>query len=103
MFSNLSSIVATPVDEEELSELMPSYQKGKLSSSRIRTNITKEQADILQSVFDINPFPDTTMRKQLEKVTELPARVIQVWFQNRRSKRKIKKKGPEEPMDEKVN
>lgn len=101
IFSNLSSIVATPIDEEELSEFMPQYQKGKNTNSRNRTNISKEQADILQSVFEINPFPDVTMRRQLETVTELPVRVIQVWFQNRRREKKIKRKDFEDLPDDK--
>lgn len=95
--------MATPLDEEEFNELVPLGQKGspeKSGNSRSRTNITKEQANILQSVFEINPFPDAVMRRQLEEVTELPRRVIQVWFQNRRSKQKIKKKGPEEQYED---
>lgn len=94
--------MATPIDDDELNDLVPPSQKSiheKGSNSRSRTNITKEQANILQSVFDVNPFPDAVMRHQLEEVTELPRRVIQVWFQNRRSKKKMKKKGPEELDD----
>lgn len=92
IFSNFSSLIATPINEDELSEIIPQYHKGKSSNSRNRTNIAKDQADILQSVFEINPFPDLTMRRQLEKVTELSSRVIQVWFQNRRREKKIKRK-----------
>lgn len=58
-------------------------------SSRNRTVINKEQAAFLQNVFDINHFPDAGLRKQLERATGLPGRVIQVWFQNRRRKMKI--------------
>lgn len=58
-------------------------------SGRNRTNINKEQATFLQNVFEINHFPDAGLRKQLERATGLPGRVIQVWFQNRRRKLKI--------------
>lgn len=65
-----------------------SMEKYSLSG-RNRTVINKEQATFLQNVFEINHFPDGGVRKQLERVTGLPARVIQVWFQNRRRKLKI--------------
>lgn len=86
-----------PEGKKCLQEL--SFRKGKgqkiigmekfAMSSRNRTNINKEQAAFLQNVFEINHFPNPSLRKQLERVTGLPGRVIQVWFQNRRRKMKI--------------
>lgn len=70
----------------------------RFSMSRNRTIITKEQATFLQSVFEINHFPDAGIRKQLERVTGLPGRVIQVWFQNRRRKMKITGRGQDIPI-----
>lgn len=61
----------------------------RFSMSRNRTIINKEQATFLQNVFEINHFPDSGLKKELERVTGLPGRVIQVWFQNRRRKMKI--------------
>lgn len=70
------------------------FNTEKISiSCRNRTIITKEQATFLQNVFEINHFPDAGIRNQLERVTGLPGRVIQVWFQNRRRKMKITGRG----------
>lgn len=61
----------------------------KLLHIRNRTSISKEQAKILQNVFELNQFPDSEVRKKLEGITGLPPRVIQVWFQNRRREKKM--------------
>ena len=53
-----------------------------------RTNITAKQLEMLKNVFNSNPKPTRLMREQLAKETGLPMRVIQVWFQNKRSKTK---------------
>ncbi|CAH1964174.1 unnamed protein product [Acanthoscelides obtectus] len=61
-------------------------------STRNRTVISKKQVEVLQAVFDVNPFPSKDIRTRLEKVTGLPMRVIRVWFQNRRREKKYKSK-----------
>ena len=53
-----------------------------------RTTIKAKQLDVLKTCFDNNPKPTRLMREQLAKETSLPMRVIQVWFQNKRSKAK---------------
>ena len=53
-----------------------------------RTNITAKQLEMLKNVFNNNPKPTRLMREQLAKDTGLSMRVIQVWFQNKRSKEK---------------
>ena len=53
-----------------------------------RTNITAKQLETLRSVFNQTPKPTRVVREQLAKDTQLPMRVIQVWFQNKRSKEK---------------
>jgi len=53
-----------------------------------RTTIKAKQLEILKTCFDQNPKPTRLMREQLAKETGLPMRVIQVWFQNKRSKQK---------------
>lgn len=64
----------------------------KMLNMRNRTSITKEQTNILQNVFEVNCFPDIDVKRQLQRVTGLSTRVIQVWFQNRRREQKYKKK-----------
>ena len=53
-----------------------------------RTTIKAKQLEVLKNCFDSNPKPTRLMREQLAKDTGLPMRVIQVWFQNKRSKTK---------------
>ena len=53
-----------------------------------RTTIKAKQLEILRNVFNQTPKPTRLMREQLAKETGLPMRVIQVWFQNKRSKEK---------------
>ena len=53
-----------------------------------RTTIKAKQLEVLKNCFDQNPKPTRLMREQLAKDTGLPMRVIQVWFQNKRSKTK---------------
>merc|ERR1712173_242055 len=50
-----------------------------------RTNITAKQLETLRTVFNQTPKPTRVVREQLAKDTQLPMRVIQVWFQNKRS------------------
>ncbi|TRY70592.1 hypothetical protein TCAL_02805 [Tigriopus californicus] len=53
-----------------------------------RTTIKAKQLEVLKNVFAQTPKPTRHMREQLAKETGLPMRVIQVWFQNKRSKEK---------------
>lgn len=53
-----------------------------------RTNITAKQLEMLKNIFQQNPKPTRLIREQLAKDTNLSMRVIQVWFQNKRSKEK---------------
>uniref|UniRef100_A0A0N5A5E8 Homeobox domain-containing protein n=1 Tax=Parastrongyloides trichosuri TaxID=131310 RepID=A0A0N5A5E8_PARTI len=51
-----------------------------------RTTIKSRQLEILKSAFNATPKPTRHIREQLAQETGLSMRVIQVWFQNRRSK-----------------
>lgn len=53
-----------------------------------RTNITNEQLDMLSKCFADNDKPTREVREELSQKTGLTMRVIQVWFQNKRSKEK---------------
>ena len=54
-----------------------------------RTTIKSKQLDILKAAFKSNQKPTRNIREQLATETGLNMRVIQVWFQNRRSKVRI--------------
>jgi hypothetical protein len=51
-----------------------------------RTTIKAKQLEMLKSAFSSTPKPTRHIREQLAQETGLNMRVIQVWFQNRRSK-----------------
>jgi len=51
-----------------------------------RTTIKAKQLEVLKAAFQATPKPTRHIREQLAKETGLPMRVIQVWFQNKRSK-----------------
>ncbi|CDW58759.1 LIM and Homeobox domain containing protein [Trichuris trichiura] len=56
-----------------------------------RTTIKAKQLETLKAAFAATPKPTRHIREQLAQETGLNMRVIQVWFQNRRSKeRRIK-------------
>ena len=75
--------------EEEEGEEDEERKEGKDGKRRgPRTNITSKQLEILKNVFSASPKPTRLMREQLARDTGLPMRVIQVWFQNKRSKEK---------------
>ena len=70
------------LDDDEKKEGKDGRRRGP------RTTIKAKQLEVLKNCFDQNPKPTRLMREQLAKDTGLPMRVIQVWFQNKRSKTK---------------
>lgn len=76
-------------EDEDDGEEEGDKKEGKDGKRRgPRTNITAKQLELLKSVFGSTPKPTRLMREQLAKETGLNMRVIQVWFQNKRSKEK---------------
>ncbi|CAF1076904.1 unnamed protein product [Adineta steineri] len=53
---------------------------------RQRTIFSKDQVDILDQIFEKNPYPDIQLREQLSQRLDVPEARIQVWFKNRRSR-----------------
>lgn len=73
-------------DDGDLDDDKKECKDGKRRGPR--TNITAKQLEILKTCFNQTPKPTRLMREQLAKDTGLTMRVIQVWFQNKRSKEK---------------
>jgi len=71
-------------DKEEDDDDKKEEKDGKRRGPR--TTIKAKQFDVLRNVFEQTPKPTRLMREQVAKETGLPMRVIQVWFQNKRSK-----------------
>jgi len=59
-------------------------------ASRYRTVLTAYQLRVLRTCYAVSSRPDPATRDQLMEMTGLSARVIRVWFQNRRCKDKKK-------------
>ncbi|KAH3884864.1 LIM/homeobox protein Lhx3-like [Dreissena polymorpha] len=61
-------------------------EKGGNKRRGPRTTIKAKQLEVLKASFNATPKPTRHIREQLAAETGLNMRVIQVWFQNRRSK-----------------
>uniref|UniRef100_T1JUG1 Uncharacterized protein n=1 Tax=Tetranychus urticae TaxID=32264 RepID=T1JUG1_TETUR len=71
-----------------------SITSGVALTGRPRTTIKAKQLETLKQAFADTPKPTRHIREQLANQTGLAMRVIQVWFQNRRSKeRRMKSAG----------
>lgn len=58
--------------------------------ARVRTVLTEKQLNLLRACYNANSRPDALVKEQLVELTGLSARVIRVWFQNKRCKDKKK-------------
>ena len=66
-----------------------SGQKRKdAKTTRVRTVLNEKQLHTLRTCYAANCRPDALMKEQLTEMTGLSARVIRVWFQNKRCKDK---------------
>lgn len=78
-----------PTSEEEPDLNKETMDDGKGKRKRgPKTTIKPHQLEVLKNCFDQNPKPTPKVFEELSKDTGLTKRVIQVWFQNKRSKRK---------------
>lgn len=63
-------------------------KKKDKQATRVRTVLNEQQLKILKDCYSVNSRPDTTLKERLVEMTGLSARVIRVWFQNKRCKDK---------------
>uniref|UniRef100_A0A914CD31 Uncharacterized protein n=1 Tax=Acrobeloides nanus TaxID=290746 RepID=A0A914CD31_9BILA len=63
-------------------------KKKDKPSTRVRTVLSETQLRILKQMYGNNTRPDAMTKEQLSEMTGLSARVIRVWFQNKRCKDK---------------
>ncbi|KAG0175876.1 hypothetical protein DFQ28_008150 [Apophysomyces sp. BC1034] len=70
-----------------MSQLSPPITDDQ-SNSKKRTRVTPSQLSVLEETFAATATPDSKMRKQLAQKLQMPERSIQIWFQNRRAKKR---------------
>ncbi|PAV58620.1 hypothetical protein WR25_06139 [Diploscapter pachys] len=63
-------------------------KKKDKQTTRVRTVLNESQLMTLKRCYQLNQRPDAMMKEQLVELTGLNARVIRVWFQNKRCKDK---------------
>ncbi|EJW03091.1 hypothetical protein EDEG_02526 [Edhazardia aedis USNM 41457] len=79
-------------------EILKSYSYNG-TKKRHRIKISAEQLEILEEKFKENPKPTSSVKKELGKLLNIPAKNIQIWFQNRRAKQRTEKEFLEEIQD----
>ena len=75
-------------EEQEMNKEVIDDPKKNGRKRGPKTTIKPHQLELLKNVFDQNPKPTPKVFEELSKDTGLSKRVIQVWFQNKRSKSK---------------
>ncbi|XP_053205947.1 LIM/homeobox protein Lhx5-like isoform X2 [Panonychus citri] len=102
--SSTTTLVTTPNGDETVRHRRDSsvrsghhhHNNNKSNSSsehkptRVRTVLNEKQLTTLRSCYNANPRPDALLKERLVDMTGLSARVIRVWFQNKRCKDKKK-------------
>ena len=93
--SILSGSVASPSSLNPMHNPSGMHRNGATNpkrkdskTTRVRTVLNEKQLHTLRTCYAANCRPDALMKEQLTEMTGLSARVIRVWFQNKRCKDK---------------
>ncbi|UXI21717.1 DNA replication complex GINS protein PSF1-like [Sarcoptes scabiei] len=85
--SSTSSVLVSAAKPSPTSSSSSQYAKPiETNGKRSRTSFTENQLDLLQKIFKKIHRPDRKLLQRLSYQTNLSCRVIEIWFQNQRSK-----------------
>jgi uncharacterized C2H2 Zn-finger protein len=97
------------INEEDTDDRESKVSTESERKVRVRTAISDEQQAVLKEYYTINPRPNREDFRNIAQRLMLDARVVQVWFQNNRSRERkqngvshqhsFKSEGEDEPLD----
>ncbi|KAI9083003.1 hypothetical protein K1719_035018 [Acacia pycnantha] len=81
------SLKTRSIDEEEEDD---DEKSGHRNICRKKLRLTKEQSAMLEDSFKLRSSPNPLQKQELAQRLNLKPRQIEVWFQNRRARKKLK-------------
>ncbi|KAG5674129.1 hypothetical protein PVAND_004114 [Polypedilum vanderplanki] len=86
MADSISMNNSMSINEEDMDDRESKVSTESERKVRVRTAISEEQQAILKEFYSINPRPNREDFRNIAQRLMLDARVVQVWFQNNRSR-----------------
>ena len=66
----------------------PLWEEEGKKKREARVSFTTEQISILETHYEVNPFPKAALREEIGDELGLTSKKVEVWFKNRRAKAK---------------